>query len=57
VKESEPAGKADHKKHLSVFEFDETEMIMNDEALENFIEQDKKQPNKLADIFFEDEQP
>lgn len=30
------------------------EMIMNADALDRFVETDKKQPNKLADILFEE---
>ena len=37
----------------SVFEFDE--MLMNDKDMDSFIEQDKKHPNKLANILFEEE--
>ena len=29
---------------------------MNDEAMNQFIEKDKKQPNKLANIFFDEEE-
>lgn len=31
-------------------------MLMNDEAMNQFIEKDNKQPNKLANILFEDEE-
>lgn len=47
---------ADQKKRPSVFQFDELEMLMNDEAMNQFIEKDNKQPNKLANILFEDEE-
>jgi hypothetical protein len=30
-------------------------MIMNDDALNDFVEKDKKKPNRLADILFEDD--
>lgn len=44
------------KKRPSVFEFDELEMLMNDKAMEEFIEKDKKKPNKIAEMLFEEDE-